>query len=141
MDWTLAALGNARGAVELDGARITLPSEGAHACALSSPADPDGALVLRSDQGKLGDAEDSFLFLGVRIAPRRQNFTLSAVFTLLGVGERVGWQAGYGLFAVDALACESSAARYRNVLSAGRHRGTRYDAYTCGLRAVAGHRD
>lgn len=139
--WILTRLGNVGGSVSADGIDYDLHKGSLRQQALKKPLRKTSELTFRSLSGKLGDSEDSFLFCGVQTDPEKENFRLSATFTVTDTGGHPGWQAGYGIFAVDTLASAHHYARFRNLLSVGRHRGSQSRQYVCGLRAVAGYRD
>lgn len=139
--WILTRLGNAEGSISADGMNYDLYKDSVRQQVLNMPRRKTSELTFHSSSGKLGDSEDSFLFCGVQTDPEKENFRLTATFTVTDTGGHPGWQAGYGIFAVDTLASEHHYARFRNLLSVGRHRGSQSRQYVCGLRAVAGYRD
>ena len=141
MDWFLSGLGNARGVVESHD--VTVRADPTSRCRVPAPTDPlsQGSLSIRSVRGKLGDSDDSLLFLGTAIDPSREGFCMSARLRVTRTGDDLGWQSGYGLFALDSVSCQDSSCRHRNMLAAGRFRALVPDACACGLRLVAGHSD
>ncbi len=92
----------------------------------------------KHDWFKLADGLDSFLFYYYRIDPKTENFALSATLEVSGVFG-VDSQTGYGLMAVDTVACPSSNNRYRNHALLGRFRTSEGLNYGLGLRIVGGY--
>lgn len=140
-NWILARLGNAKGRICVDGIEYDLHGKSMRQQPLHQPIQKKSVLSFCSSSGKLGDSEDSFLLCCFRIDPKRENFRISAVFTVTDTSRMPGWQAGYGLFVADTLTSKHHYSRFRNLLSVGRHRGLLNKEYVYGLRAVAGYRD
>ena len=140
-NWVLTRLGNATGRVSIDGIEYDLHVKSMRQWPLSQQIRKKSSLSFCSTSGKLGDSEDSFLLCCFRIDPERENFRLSATFTVTDTSRMPGWQAGYGLFVTDTLASKHHYSRFRNLLSVGRHRGRFSKQFVFGLRAVAGYRD
>ncbi len=128
MTWTVRALGSAEGEILLPEGRAEIRP--GTEMRLDTP--PLGMICRK---GKLGDSEDSFLFLFAGVDPRKENFRLSARLTA-AASEDPGYQAGFGLMAADTVASESGYCRQRNHLLNGVS-GRRHEA---GLRAVSGYR-
>ena len=87
---------------------------------------------------KLADGVDSFLFYYRKIDPRIENFALSATLEVSGISG-VDFQTGYGLMAVDTVACPLSNNRYRNHALLGRFRTPEGFNFGLGLRIVGGY--
>ena len=139
MEWFVTTLGNAKGLVRIDGDEVFLGTEKYNQpVCISEPSRRD-SIEICSTFGKLADSEDSLVFLGTAIDPSVSNSVMTARFSVLAVHDDTGWQAGYGIFALDVLAAAGKESRHRNMLSVGRHRALAFDSYDCGLRAVAGH--
>lgn len=141
MEWILTRLGNASGSVAVNGETVRLSHSQQKEIHFPDLTMENLQLSFHSERGKLGDSEESLLFFCTAINPAQENFALSASFTVTDADRYPGWQAGYGIFVADTLASERGACRFRNLLSVGRHRGLSCDAYGCGLRVAAGHRD
>ena len=136
MEWILTTIGNTQGEAAIDGQSFDLPRNTVHCLSCSPPA----SLTLRSDGGKLGDSEDSFLFFGTRIDPHTENFTLRATVDLLEAsGEKSGWQSGFGLAALDTAVSGRISSRYRNQVMVGRFRSDNPRRVDAGMRIVAGY--
>ncbi len=135
MEWDVAAIGNSKGNIGIaEEAYILEPGSRTgtfHGC--------PGTVRIQSKTGSLGDSEDSFLFCYTRIYPDKENFLLSATCRVKETSEYLGWQAGYGLFAVDTVISESRHHRYRNILTVGRHRMSKATEHSAGMRVVAGY--
>lgn len=136
-DWQLAALGNTEGSVTVKGKTIPLN----RGSAATAPGRPTGSLRFECAKGSLGDSLDDFLFCYTEISPEKENFDLSALFTVREASETLSWQSGYGIFAVDTFACGSGQQRYRNHLGIGRFRTRSATRQSAGMRAAAGYRD
>ena len=74
MTWTVRALGSAEGEVLLPEGRAEIRP----GTELQLGTPPLGMICRK---GKLGDSEDSFLFLCAGVDPRKENFRLSARLT------------------------------------------------------------
>ena len=95
---------------------------------------------LHCTRGKLADSEDSFLFCYRKIRPDKENFILSARFTVTGTEEKAAaWQAGYGIFALDTAESGSLASRHRNMMAVGRFRMREPRICESGVRLVDGY--
>lgn len=141
MEWILTRIANAKGVVEIEGISVQLSPEGEKSVPYRAALTSGTNLMFRSEVGKLGDSEDSFLFFCTEIQPDEENFVISATFTVTDADHFPGWQSGFGIFAADTLASSRSACGFRNLLSVGRHRALIYDEYGCGVRVVSGHTD
>ncbi len=135
--WQLAALGNTEGSVNAKGKTIPLK----RGSAATAPGRPTGSLRFECAKGSFGDSLDDFLFCYTEISPEKENFDLSALFTVKEASETLSWQSGYGIFAVDTVACGNGNQRYRNHLGIGRFRTRSATLQSAGMRAVAGYRE
>ncbi len=138
-EWKLIRIGNASGSIAIDGREYLLNSETQEFTC--GTLQSENSVSFCSKKGKLGDSEDSFLFCCARILTKKENFQLSAVFTVTEASKPRSWQDGYGIFAADTIMSASQFARYRNLLSVGRHRMNNAQICSAGLRVAAGHTD
>ena len=136
-NWQLAALGNTEGSVTAKGKTIPLK----RGSAAAAPGSPTGGLRFECVKGAFGDSLDDYLFCYTEISPEKENFDLSALFTVKEASETLSWQSGYGIFAVDTVACGSGNQRYRNHLGIGRFRTRSATRQSAGMRAVASYRE
>ena len=135
MEWLLTGFGTARGTIDVDDTvRPIAPGE-----SFTEETETPVRLVIQSKTGKLADSEDSFLFCGIKIDPRVENFEFSALFEVTETSESFGWHSGYGIAAVDTAVSKGKLCRHRNMISVGRHRALSSDHIESGLRVVAGH--
>lgn len=128
MQWYCKALGQVGGDVNGSGSYLT-PGK-----AIRVDACPE---TLSSENGKLGDSEDSFLYYYCAINAAKENFRFSATLraeTLLALPRN---QGGYGLLLSDTDASDSIKARHRNQLFVG-HIGKAPQTI---VRLVAGYTD
>ncbi len=89
---------------------------------------------------KLADGVDSFLFYYRRIDAKAENFVLSATLEVVDASG-TDYQTGYGLMAVDTIACPSPNNCFRNHALLGRFRTIEGLNYGLGLRIVGGYTD
>ena len=94
----------------------------------------------RRDGGKLTDSQDSFQFHYRKVNPRKENFRLSATFEVEDA-DRIDFQTGYGIMAVDTIANPFPLCRHRNHALLGRFRTVSGNNYGYGLRIVGGYTD
>lgn len=63
--------------------------------------------------GKLADSEDGFIYYYTEINPEKENFTLTATFTVIDSSNKDN-QSGFGIMAIDDFIDGTSSARYFN---------------------------
>ena len=135
--WFFSALGNTAGSVLIDGRQYSHEHNGKP----NKLKNHKGNLIIQSSSGTFGDSLDDFLFYYTEVLPDKQNFELSATFTVEKTAPYLSWQSGYGIFAVDTVVCEHAHCRYRNLLGVGRFRTRSVNEQSSGLRVVSGYQD
>ena len=75
--------------------------------------------TLKCEKGKLGDSEDSFLYVYGKVRAREESFRLTVSLSAESISEHFGKQSGYGLMLADTEVSGSKRARHRNYLFAG----------------------
>ena len=76
-NWTAIAIGAAAGKILFREQTVSLGGS-SRCCRVDPPGAAETSLTIASELGKLGDSEDSFLFIGFRIDPARENAVLAA---------------------------------------------------------------
>ncbi len=136
MEWQVKSLGNAEGTAECGAGTVEVQ----RIRAAREFVVPEEGFSLHCTRGKLADSEDSFLFCYRKIRPDKENFILSARFTVTGTEEKAAaWQAGYGIFALDTAESGSLASRHRNMMAVGRFRMREPRICESGVRLVDGY--
>lgn len=130
MKWYMSAIGKVTGSALVDGRSY----EAAFKAVIDKAPDD---VQLWACGGKLGDSEDSFVFLYTRIDPTRENFVLSATITASSIDGHIDQQSGYGLMTIDTDASVDQWSRHRNQLMAGCF--GRQASF--GVRTVSGYTD
>ena len=137
-EWDMRVFGRARGKILLPKREVLF--KGPSGIPLSAyDEEIRKGITLEIPAGKFGDSEDHFLFCYREIDPRRENFVLSARFTVLETGNG-NWQSGYGIMAVDTVSVEKFLSVWRNHLLVGRCRTRNAGRIDCGMRIAAGHK-
>ncbi len=131
MEWIVASLGVARGSILSGGELIELEP------CMWRRVDVESSLVLTSNDGKFSDSEDDYLFAGFKVDPSSENVAISASVRALETPEGADQQSGFGIVAIDAIASEEKACRYRNHLLVG----CSGRAQETGVRIVGGYTD
>ncbi len=133
--WFFSALGNTEGSFAANGkefhAKRGCADSGLNACLQH--------LRIQSSMGSFGDSLDDILFCYTEILPDNENFEIRATFTVKEAPSSIGWQSGYGIFAIDTVNSGNIQQRYRNHLGVGRFRTQSAVRHSAGLRAVSGY--
>ena len=149
MSWYCTCIGNSAGSVRPERAVDLDEANGTEAVVLSSDAPAvvsvaeasSGApadFVIDSERGKLGDSEDSFLFVYTAVDPASEGFRMEALFEVLDTKGVTDWQSGYGLAAADTAVSTGKDCRFRNLAVCGRFRITSAVKQEAGMRIVSG---
>ena len=135
--WYLSALGDLNGTVTAGGQAYTLNRE--------APAikmkELSSELRFQTTGGTFGDSMDDFLLCNTKIQPEKENFEISALFTVKEASPSLSWQSGYGVFVADTVSQRSKNCRYRNHLGIGRFRTRSTVKQSAGMRVVSGYQD
>lgn len=106
----------------------------------SSAAEWTERVLGHPEYSKLADSQDSFFFYFIKVDPRKENFSLSATFTVMGASD-ADYQSGYGIMAVDTVNQRGTDSRHRNHVLLGRFRTPDGRNHALGLRVVGGYND